>query len=43
MGKTADLALFREPDATKPYRAVITANPEDVLLTMRGGKVLYGE
>ncbi len=41
-GKVADLAIFRQ-NANTPYRAVIAANPEDVVLTVRGGKVLYGD
>ncbi len=43
-GKVADLAIFRlRSFAASPYRAVITANPEDVVLTVRGGKPLYGD
>ncbi|WP_224242977.1 amidohydrolase family protein [Hyalangium gracile] len=43
-GKVADLAIFRlRTFAASPYRAVITANPEDVVLTMRGGRPLYGD
>ena len=43
-GKTADLAIFRlKSFALSPHRAVITANPEDVVLTVRGGKALYGD
>jgi hypothetical protein len=43
-GKVADLAIFRlRSFATNPHRAVITANPEDVVLTVRGGKPLYGD
>ncbi|WP_407738608.1 lamin tail domain-containing protein [Hyalangium sp.] len=43
-GKVADLAIFRlRSFAKSPYRAVITANPEDVVLTARGGKPLYGD
>lgn len=41
-GFTADVAFFRGRPGSA-YRAVIAANPEDVMLTMRGGKVLYGE
>ncbi|MBA3452203.1 MAG: lamin tail domain-containing protein, partial [Deltaproteobacteria bacterium] len=41
-GKVADITIFRRND--KPaYRAVIEANPEDVVLVMRGGKILYGD
>ncbi|AUX38687.1 uncharacterized protein SOCE26_000650 [Sorangium cellulosum] len=41
-GKIADIAIFdgRERAA---HRAVIAAEPEDVVLVMRGGKVLYGD
>lgn len=43
-GHLADLAVYtvRELDEN-PHRAVITAQPGDVVLTMRGGKVLYGD
>ncbi|HEX8824430.1 MAG TPA: amidohydrolase family protein [Archangium sp.] len=43
-GKVADLAIYRlRSFATSPHRAVIAANPEDVVLTVRGGKPLYGD
>jgi cysteine-rich repeat protein len=43
-GKVADLAIFRlRTFADSPHRAVITANAQDVVLTLRGGKPLYGE
>ncbi|WP_240359078.1 lamin tail domain-containing protein [Pyxidicoccus trucidator] len=43
-GKVGDLAIFRlRTFANSPHRAVITANPEDVVLTVRGGKTLYGD
>jgi cysteine-rich repeat protein len=43
-GKVADLAIFRlRTFADSPHRAVITANAEDVVLTLRAGKPLYGE
>ncbi|WP_257454825.1 amidohydrolase family protein [Archangium lipolyticum] len=43
-GKVADLAIFRlNANAFSPHRAVITAKPEDVALTVRGGKPLYGD
>ncbi|MHA7627905.1 amidohydrolase family protein [Corallococcus sp. M7] len=43
-GKVADLAIFRVgANAASPFRAVITAEPADVVLTMRGGKPLYGD
>ncbi|WP_437897234.1 lamin tail domain-containing protein [Sorangium sp. So ce124] len=41
-GKVADIAIFdgRERES---HRAVVAADPEDVVLVMRGGKVLYGD
>ncbi len=41
-GKTADLAIYRQ-HAGATHRSVIAANPEDVVMTMRGGKALYGD
>ena len=40
-GKTADITIFNGHGKT--YRAVIDAEPADVVLVMRGGKVLYGD
>lgn len=40
-GKVADIAIFNAHGKT--YRAVIEAEPADVALVMRGGKVLYGD
>ncbi|MFN7134637.1 MAG: thrombospondin type 3 repeat-containing protein, partial [Myxococcales bacterium] len=37
-----DIAIFRAA-GRPPWRAVIAANNEDVLLTLRGGKPLYGD
>ncbi|MFB1479178.1 lamin tail domain-containing protein [Corallococcus sp. RDP092CA] len=43
-GKVADLAIFRVgTNAASPFRAVIAAEPADVVLTVRGGKPLYGD
>ncbi|RYZ40697.1 MAG: amidohydrolase [Myxococcaceae bacterium] len=43
-GKVADLAIYRQGGyAASPHRAVIAAEPADVVLTMRGGKPLYGD
>ncbi|WP_326491791.1 lamin tail domain-containing protein [Myxococcus stipitatus] len=43
-GKVGDLAIFRLRDfAASPHRAVVAADPADVVLTMRGGKALYGD
>ncbi|WP_375756342.1 lamin tail domain-containing protein [Corallococcus exercitus] len=42
--KVADLAIFRlGTHQASPHRAVIAAEPQDVVLTMRGGKPLYGD
>ncbi len=41
-GKVADIAIFRQRE-NESYRSVLTANAEDVVLTVRGGKVLYGD
>jgi cysteine-rich repeat protein len=42
--KVADLAIYRlKGFAETPHRAVIAANPEDVVLTLRAGKPLYGD
>jgi cysteine-rich repeat protein len=43
-GKVADLAIFRLGDyAASPHRAVVRARAQDVVLTVRGGKPLYGD
>ena len=43
-GRVADLAIYRLNAHTRsPHRAVITANAQDVVLTLRGGKPLYGD
>ncbi len=41
-GKLADLAVYRRR-GTALHRSVIDAEPADVVLTMRGGKALYGD
>jgi cytosine/adenosine deaminase-related metal-dependent hydrolase len=41
-GYAGDIAVF-STSAGKDYRAVIDAGVEDVILVMRGGKVLYGD
>ncbi|MDF1565685.1 MAG: DUF4215 domain-containing protein [Deltaproteobacteria bacterium] len=41
-GLVADLAIF-DGSAHPDYRAVIDAQPQDVVLVMRGGEVLYGD
>ncbi|MBA3820898.1 MAG: amidohydrolase family protein, partial [Deltaproteobacteria bacterium] len=40
-GKVADIAIFRAKGAT--FRAILDAEPQDVVLVIRGGKVLYGD
>lgn len=42
VGKAADLMVIKG-DASKVYRAVIDAKPQDVLLTTIGGQVFYGD
>ncbi|MHB8873745.1 MAG: DUF4215 domain-containing protein [Myxococcaceae bacterium] len=41
-GKVADIAIFRQTNS-ETYRSVLLANAPDVVLTVRGGKVLYGD
>ncbi len=40
--KVGDIAIFKR-SAAGLYRSIIDAQPADVVMTMRGGKVLYGE
>nr|WP_281291378.1 amidohydrolase family protein [Myxococcus llanfairpwllgwyngyllgogerychwyrndrobwllllantysiliogogogochensis] len=43
-GKMGDLSIFQLTEfKASPHRAVIAAEPADVVLTMRGGKALYGD
>ena len=42
-GKVADIAIFKAASADVTYRAVIDAKPQDVVMTMRGGRVLFGD
>lgn len=42
-GLLADIAIFAAKPGKSPYRAVIEAEATDVLMTMRGGQVLFGE
>jgi cytosine/adenosine deaminase-related metal-dependent hydrolase len=42
VGKVADIAIF-EGKTHKDHRAILDADPQDVALVMRGGKVLYGD
>lgn len=41
-GLFADLTIFSS-QSDDPYRAVVEARPENVLLTMRAGRLLYGD
>ncbi|WP_437485223.1 lamin tail domain-containing protein [Sorangium sp. So ce1014] len=41
-GKVADIAIFDGAER-EDHRAIVAAAPEDVMLVMRGGKVLYGD
>ena len=41
VGKVADIAVFKGHGGA--YRAVIDAEPQDVVLVVRGGKALYGD
>jgi large repetitive protein len=43
VGLIADIAIFAPKAGKSAWRAVIEAEPQDVLMTMRGGSVLYGE
>ncbi len=42
-GYYADVAVFQSKKGADPYRTIIDATPEDVLLVMRGGRALYGD
>jgi hypothetical protein len=42
VGRVADLALF-DARVNVDHRAVIDANPQDVLLVMRSGRAMYGQ
>ncbi|WP_437813487.1 lamin tail domain-containing protein [Sorangium sp. So ce1078] len=41
-GKIADIAIFNGAER-EDHRAIVAAEPEDVVLVMRGGTVLYGD
>ncbi len=41
-GRVADISIYRRRPGNGPFQSFITSSPEDVELTMRGGKVLYG-
>ena len=42
-GLQADIVMFKTSETKKDHRAVIDADPQDVLLVMMNGKVIYGE
>ncbi|MGA9524699.1 MAG: DUF4215 domain-containing protein, partial [Myxococcaceae bacterium] len=42
-GRTADIAVFKGGATGSSFRAVIDADTDDVVLTLRGGKALYGD
>lgn len=42
VGKLGDLAVYKRKPGTF-YRSVIDAEPQDVVMTMRAGRVLYGD
>ena len=42
VGRLADVAVYKGRGGN-PFRAVIDANPEDVALVARGGRVVYGD
>ena len=42
-GLYADLAMYRKTPTRAAHRAVIDANPEDVMLVMLSGNIVYGE
>ncbi len=42
VGKVADIAIF-DGKTHKDHRAIIDADPQDVVLVMRAGKILYGD
>ncbi len=41
--KLGDITVYAADATESPYRVVVSATLQDVLLVMRGGKVLYGE
>lgn len=42
-GLVGDIAIYDGTDAPSPYRAIINAQNQNVLLVLRGGEPLYGE
>ncbi|HSA22685.1 MAG TPA: lamin tail domain-containing protein, partial [Myxococcota bacterium] len=42
-GRVADVAIYDGAGRANPWRAVIEAEPDDVVLVLRGGKPLYGD
>lgn len=43
VGHLGDLVIFRRKTGLGFHRSIIEADPQDVVMTMRGGKVLYGD
>ncbi len=43
MGKLADISIFAPQASMSPFEAVLNAQPQDVVLVMRGGTTLYGD
>jgi cytosine/adenosine deaminase-related metal-dependent hydrolase len=43
VGRVADVAIFDGRSQRTDHRAVVAAEPADVLLVLRGGKPLYGD
>ncbi len=41
-GRLADIAIFKR-QGSNFFRSIIDAQPEDVVLTMRGGRFMYGD
>jgi cytosine/adenosine deaminase-related metal-dependent hydrolase len=42
-GRVADLAIYNAENRATPWRAIIDAEPDDVVLVLRGGLPMYGD
>lgn len=42
-GRLGDVALFKRKQGVSFFRSILEAEPQDVVMTMRGGKILYGD
>ena len=42
-GKLADISIFAGQSGMTPFQAVLNAQPQDVVLVLRGGTPLYGD